>query len=66
MSPHDDKDEPTRSEPAPASQPPAAAFLGGPPPHLHGDPHPMANDPRFDKYRGRKRRRRPKSKPPPE
>jgi hypothetical protein len=37
---------------------------GGPPPHL-ATPHPQANDPRFDKYRGRKRRRRPKSAPPP-
>ena len=44
---------------------PVSQILGGPPPHLHGDPHPLANDPRYDKYRGRKRRRRPKTKPPP-
>jgi len=53
-----------RPQPAPAPQRPAAQFLGGPQPHLN-DPHPMKDDPRYDKYRGRRRRRRPKSKPPP-
>jgi hypothetical protein len=73
MRPQDDSVLPTPAPPdargegegtGEAGRPPVAAFLGGPPPHLN-DPHPMAGDPRFDQYRGRKRRRRPKSSPPP-